>query len=134
VAEDLDRRAREHRVGEADVRFGDLDADSLYRGMILKYCRRYPLGDRLGQLDGLPLDDLPSPPMNLAVVYGLRQVVGEASGTKVQTQLDINDEGLAQLELGGERAVTPVEDHALEQYPVLCVFLAPGHPMQYRGP
>jgi hypothetical protein len=30
--------------------------------------------------------------------------------------------------------VTPVEDHALEQYPVHCVFLAPGHPMQYRGP
>ena len=134
MAKDLDGRTREHRVREADVRFGDLDADRLYREMILKYCRRYPLGDRLGKLDGLPLDDLPSSPMNLAVVHGLRQVVGETSGTKVQSQLDINDEGLAQLELGGERAVTPVEDHALEQYPVLCVFLAPGHPTQYRAP
>ena len=134
MAQDLDRRAREHRVGEADVRFGDLDADGLYSGMLLQDSRRYPLCDRLGQIDGLPLYDLSHQPVDRAVVYGLRQVVGEASGTKVQTQLDINDEGLAQLVLGGQRAVTPVENHALEQYPVLCVFLAPGHPMQYRGP
>ncbi len=134
VAQDLDRRAGQDGGVEPDVRFGDSDADALCRRMILQDRRRYPLGDRLGQVDGFPLDDLPRPPMHLAVVYGLGQVVGETRGSQVQPQLHVHDEGLAQLALGGQRAVAAVEDHALKQYPVLSIFFTLGHLTQYKGP
>jgi hypothetical protein len=134
AAQDLDRRAHEDGVVEPDVRFGDFDAYSLHRGMILQDRGGYPLGNRLGQVHWRPLDYLLRPPVNLAVVDGLRQVVSEACGAQVQAQLHIHDEGLTQLTLGGERAVAAVEDHALEQYPILGIFLAAGHPLQYKGP
>ena len=134
VAQDLDRRTREDGVVEPDVRLGDLDADGLYRGMILQYRGGYPLCDRLGQIEGLPLYDLSRPPVDCGVVYGLRQVVGESRRAQVQAQLHVHDKGLAQLALGGQRAVAAVEDHAFEQYPIHGAFFAAGHPPQYKGP
>jgi hypothetical protein len=134
VAQDLDRRVPEDGVVEPDVRLGDLDADYLNRGMILQDGGGYPLCDRLGQIEGLPLYDLSRPPVDRAVVYGLRQVIGETRGAQTQAQLHVHDERLAQLALGGQCAVAAVEDHAFEQYPILGVFLAPGHPPQYKGP
>jgi hypothetical protein len=134
AAQDLDRRAGENGIAEPDVRLGDLHPDGVDRRMILQNNRRYPLGNRLGQADGFPLDDLPRPPVDLTVVNGLRQVVRATGGAQIQAQLHIHDEGLAQLALGGQRAVSSVEDHALQQYPVFGVFFAVGHPAQYKGP
>jgi hypothetical protein len=72
--------------------------------------------------------------VDLAVVNGLPQIVGETRGAQVQAQLHIHDERLTQLALGGQRTVAPVEDHALQEYPVFGIFFAVGHPAQYKGP
>src|SRR5215210_1511025 len=72
ATQDLDGRAREDCVAESDVRLGDLHPDGLYRRVIFQDRGGYPLGDRLGQVDGRALDDLSRPPVHLAVVYGPR--------------------------------------------------------------
>ena len=134
AAQDLDRRASEDCVAEPDVRLGDFDADGLYQRVLLQDRSAYPLGNRLGQVDGRTLYYFLNLLVYLAVVHGLRQVVGETRGAQVQAQLDVHDERLPQLALSGQRTVAAVKDHALEQYPVLGVFFAPGHPAQYKGP
>ena len=133
VAQDLDGGALEDGVAEPDVRLDDLHPDGFYRRVLLQDRSGYPLGDRLGQVDGRTLDDLPGSFVDLAVVHGLRQVVGEARWAKVEAKLHVHDEGLAQLALDGQRTVAAVEDHALQPYPVLGVFPAPSHPVKYKG-
>jgi hypothetical protein len=134
AAQDLDGRAGENGVAEPDVRLGYLHPDGLHRWVIFQDRGGYPLGDRLGQVDGRTLDDPSCSPVNLTVVHGLRQVVGEARGAQVEPQLHVHDKGLAQLALGGHRPVAAVEDHALEQDSVPEVFFAAVHPAQYTGP
>jgi hypothetical protein len=136
VAQDLDSRAGEDCPVQPDVRLPHPYPDCLHRWVILKDGHRYPLGHRLGQVDRCPLDYLLGQPVDLAVVDGLLESVGEPGGPQVQAQLDVHDEGLAQLALGGQRPVAAVEDHALEQYPVLAgtFSLVRVHPTQYTAP
>src|SRR5215212_1034936 len=134
VAQDLDGGALEDGVAEPDVRLDDLHPDGFYRRVLLQDRSGYPLGDRLGQVDGRTLDDLPGSFVDLAVVHGLCQVIGEARWAKVEAKLHVHDEGLPQLALGGQRTVAAVEDHALKKYPVFGAFSVPRHPPQYRWP
>ena len=133
-AQDLDGGAREDGVAEPDVRLGDLHPDGFYRLVLFQDRGGYPLGECLGQVDGRTLDDLLDSLVDLAVVNGPGQVVGEARGAKVEAKLQVHDEGLPQLALGWQRTVAAVEDHALQEYPVSGAFFAPGHPAQYRWP
>src|SRR5215212_1488009 len=134
AAQNLDGGALEDGVAEADVRLGDLHPDGFHRRVLPQDRGGYPLGECLCQVDGRTLDDLLDLIVNLAVVHGLGQVVGEARGAKVEAKLHVHGEGLAQLALGGKRTVAAVEDHAFEQDPVLELFSFAVHPPQYRGP
>ena len=119
MAQDLDGRADQHRVVEAHVGFLNPYTDALDEGMLLKDGGGYPLGDGLREADGWPGDYLPRLAVDLAVVHGLREVVGGAGWLEVQAQLDIHDEGLPQLAFGGQRPVVAVQYHAFEQYEIL---------------
>jgi len=88
----------------------------------------YALGHGLRQVRGLPLDHLLGEAVDLAVVHGLCQVVGEAGGPEVEPELHVYDEGLAELALGWQDTVAAVEDHALEDDAVVQI---PVHPVQY---
>jgi diaminohydroxyphosphoribosylaminopyrimidine deaminase / 5-amino-6-(5-phosphoribosylamino)uracil reductase len=120
AAKDLYGRASEDGTVQPDVWFGDLDADGLHWRVIFQDRGGHLFGHRLAQVDGRTLDDLPCPPVDLAVVDRLRQVIGEPCGPQVEKQLDVQDKGLAQFPLGGQCSVAAVKDHALEQYPVLA--------------
>jgi hypothetical protein len=56
----------------------------------------------------------------LALVHGLRQVVGGPRGSQVEAQFDAHDEGLAKLVLGLQGPVAAVEDHVRKKYAILA--------------
>ena len=98
--------------------------------MLLQRGIGYALRHGLREARGLTLDHLPGEAVDLAVVDGLRQVVGEAGGPEVQPELHIHDERLAELALRRQGSVPAVEDHALQDDAVVRV---PVHTFQYMA-
>src|SRR5215212_2003410 len=88
--------------------------------MVLKYARGDPLGQGLDELHGRSLDDVACHAVYLAVVHGPGQVVRRSGRLQVEVQLDVDDEGLAELVLGRKGAVMAVKDHVGEQYAVFA--------------
>ena len=120
AAQDLDGRAGEYRVVEPDVRLGDLHPYGFDRGMLGERSCSDPLCQGLGELHGQSLDDLARQAVDLAIVHGLRQVVGDPSGSQVEVQFDAHDERLAKLVLGLQGSVAAVEDHIRKKYAILA--------------
>ena len=119
-AHDLDCRAGEYGVVEPDVGLGHPHLYGFDRGMFLERACGDPLCQGLDQLHGLALDDFTRHAVHLAVVHGLRQVVGSARGSQVEVQLDAHDERLAKLALGLQGSVAPVEDHVRKEYAIVA--------------
>lgn len=120
AAQDLDGRASEYRVGEPYVRLGHLDLYGFDRGMFVERVCGDPLCQGLGKLHGRSLDDIARYAVDLAIVHGLRQVVGGPRGSQVEAQFDAHDEGLAKLVLGLQGPVAAVEDHVRKKYAILA--------------
>jgi hypothetical protein len=83
VAQDLDSRPGEDCAVQPDMRLPHPHPDGLHRWVTLQDGHRYPLGHRLGKVDRRPLDYLLGPPVDLAVVDGLLEPVGEPGGPQV---------------------------------------------------
>src|SRR5215203_1238045 len=120
AAQDLDGRAREYGVLEPDVRLGDLYLYGFYFGMLVERSCGDPLCQGLGKSHGRSLDDVARRAMDLAVVNGLRKVVGGPGGSQVEVQFDAHDERLSELVLRLQCSVTAVEDHVRKKYAILA--------------
>jgi hypothetical protein len=120
VAQDLHGRAGEYGVLEPDVRLGHLHLYGFDRGMLVERACGDPLRQGLGELHGRSLDDVARHAVDLAIVHGLRQVVGGPRWSQVEVQLDAHDKRLAKLVLGLQRSVAAVEDHVRKKYAILA--------------
>src|SRR5215210_3772438 len=117
-AQDLAGGAREDGVVQSDVWLGYLYLYSLYHRVTLQYLTRDNFIDRFGQVDGRSFHDLLRLAVGFAIVNRLCQVVGEPRRSKVEVHLNVHDELLAKLAFGGQRPMTAVEYHPLQNYPI----------------
>ena len=120
AAQDLDGRAGEYGIVEPDVRLGNPHLYGFDRGMSVERTRGDPLCQGLDQLHGRSLDDLARHAVDLAIVHGLRQVVGGPRWPQVEVQFDTHDERLAKLVLGLQGSVVAVKDHVSKEYAILA--------------
>ena len=120
AAQDLDGRAVEYGVVEPDVRLGNPHPYGFDRGMFVERTSGDPLCQGLDQLHGRPLDDVARHAVDLAIVHGLRQVIGDPRWPQVEVQLDAHDERLAKLMLDLQGPVATVEDHVSKEYAILA--------------
>src|SRR5215204_5120736 len=82
-----------------------------------------PFRQGLGELHGRSLDDVARQAVDLAIVHGLRQVVGGSCWSQVEVQLVAHYIRLAVLLLGVQRSVAAVEADVRKTYPVLATLV-----------
>src|SRR5262249_54383848 len=78
-------------------------------------------GQRLDQVERLPLDHCDQPVGQRTVVDGTQQVVSGRGRPEVEAERDVDDELLAKLALGRQAAMPPAGTQPAQHYPVCPV-------------